>query len=107
MLILSSCSPARYLPEGNYLLSRNHLKTAQKSVSEDQLKSYIIQKPNKRLIGIRFYLFLYNLSDKNKVKWPHNWLRKIGEEPVIYSPDLTIKSAGQLKQFLENKGLPC
>jgi outer membrane translocation and assembly module TamA len=92
------------LPEGNYLLSRNHLKTAQKSVSEDQLKSYIIQKPNKRLIGIRFYLFLYNLSDKNKVKWPHNWLRKIGEEPVIYSPDLTIKSAGQLKQFLENKG---
>jgi outer membrane protein assembly factor BamA len=104
ILVLSSCSPARYVPEGKYLLSRNRLETAQKSVSEDQLKSYILQKPNKRIIGARFYLFLYNLSDINKVKWPHNWLRNIGEEPVIYDSALTINSAGQLKQFLENKG---
>jgi outer membrane protein assembly factor BamA len=104
VLLVSSCSPARYVPKGDYLLSRNHLETAQKSLSKDQLKTYIIQKPNKRIVGARFYLFLYNLSDINKVKWPHNWLRKIGEEPVVYSPALTKNSAGQLKQFLENKG---
>jgi outer membrane protein assembly factor BamA len=104
VVVLSSCSPAKYVPKGDYLLSRNHLKTAQKSVAEDQLKSYIIQKPNKRIVGVRFYLFLYNLSDITKERGINNWLRKIGEEPVVYNPELTKSSTGQLKQFLENKG---
>jgi len=101
---LASCTPTRYVPEGDYLLSKNKVVTAQKSIPEDQLNSYVIQKPNKKLLGLRFYLFLYSLSDINKEKWPHNWLRKIGEEPVIYNPGLTTSSLGQLKQFLENKG---
>ncbi len=103
-LVMSSCVPARYVPEGEYLLGKNRIDNVQKKVSEDQLKSYIIQKPNKKLLGFRFYLFLYNLSDINKEKWPHNWYRRIGEEPVVYSPGLTKNSTGQLKQFLENKG---
>lgn len=100
----SSCAPARYVPEGDYLLSKNKVENVQKSVPEDQLKNYVLQKPNKRLFGLRFYLFLYNLSNIQKEKWPHNWLRKIGEEPVIYNPGLTENSADQLRQFLENKG---
>ncbi|MBN1789501.1 MAG: BamA/TamA family outer membrane protein [Bacteroidales bacterium] len=101
---ISSCAPARYVPEGEYLLSKNKIDNVQKKIPEDQLKSYIIQKPNKKLFGFRFYLFLYNLSNINKEKWPHNWLRRIGEEPVIYNPGLTESSTGQLKQYLENKG---
>jgi outer membrane protein assembly factor BamA len=104
LCLLYSCTPARYIPEGNYLLSKNKVETSQKSIPEEQLKSYILQKPNKKLLGMRFYLFLYSLSDIHKEKWPHNWLRKIGEEPVIYNPGLTSSSTGQLRQFLENKG---
>lgn len=104
IFVLSSCAPARYVPAGEYLLSKNKFQNVQKNIPEEQLKSYILQKPNKKLLGLRFYLFLYNLSDVNKVKWPHNWLRNIGEEPVVYNPVLTKNSAGQLKQFLENKG---
>lgn len=104
LCFLYSCTPVRYIPEGNYLLSKNKVETTQKSLPEEQLKSYILQKPNKKLLGMRFYFFLYSLSDIHKEKWPHNWLRKIGEEPVIYNPGLTTSSAGQLRQFLENKG---
>ena len=103
-LTLFSCAPAKYVPQGEHLLSKNKVETVQKSVTEDQLKGYIIQRPNKKLLGFRFYLFLYNLSNIEKEKWPHNWLRKIGEEPVIYDPGLTVSSSGQLRQFLENKG---
>jgi outer membrane protein assembly factor BamA len=102
--MLTSCSAARYVPEGEYLISKNRMSTKQKSISEDQLKSYIIQRPNKRILGIRFYLFLYNLSNINKDKWPHNWLREIGEEPEIYDSGKTNYSAQQIAQFLENKG---
>ncbi len=56
------------------------------------------------MVGTRFHLFLYNMSNINKQHWPHNWLRKIGEAPVVYEPALTKSSAKQLRQFLENKG---
>jgi hypothetical protein len=100
----ASCAPARYVPEGDHLLSKNKVENVQKSIPEDQIGSYILQKPNKKLLGLRFYLFLYSLSDIEKEKWPHNWLRKIGEEPVIYDPGLTRSSTEQIRQFLENKG---
>ena len=104
VITVSSCAPARYVPEGDHLLSKNKVESLQKSISEDQLKGYVLQKPNKRLLGMRFYLFLYSLSNVEKEKWPHNWLRRIGEEPVIYNPSLTKSSTEQIRQFLENKG---
>jgi len=104
VIFLGSCSPAKYVPEGSYLLNRNKLETSRKSVSEDKLKSYIIQEPNKKILGVRFHLFLYNLSNIKKNRWPHNWLRRIGEEPVIYNQSTTSASSEQLRQFLENKG---
>ncbi|HEX2394061.1 MAG TPA: POTRA domain-containing protein, partial [Bacteroidales bacterium] len=104
ILVSFSCSPAKRLTEGQYLLGRNHIEASEKPLSESELKSYILQRPNKRLFGARFYLFLYNLANPEKQKWPHGWLRKIGEEPVIYDSTLTKGSTQQLSQFLENKG---
>jgi outer membrane protein assembly factor BamA len=60
--------------------------------------------PNKRIFGTRFYLGLYNLSDINKQKWPHNWLRKIGEEPVIFDPNATNKSKDDIQTYVASKG---
>jgi len=99
-----SCSPAKRLSEGQYLLGKNRIDASENTVTESQLESYVLQTPNKRLLGARFYLFLYNLSNPEKEKWPHGWLRKIGEEPVIYDSALTKSSSQQLRQFLENKG---
>jgi hypothetical protein len=104
ILITISCSPARHLSEGQYLLSKNRIEASKKTISEPQLKSYVLQKPNKRLLGTRFYLFLYNLSNPEKEKWPHGWLRKIGEEPVVYDSAMTKASTRQLKQLLEIEG---
>jgi len=44
------------------------------------------------------------MAHQEKTKWPHGWLKKIGEEPVIYEPEYTSKSTSQIKQYLENKG---
>jgi outer membrane protein assembly factor BamA len=105
VLILASCSPAKYVPAGSYLLSKNKVEVTQKkSISQDQLETYLLQKPNKKILGFRFHLFLYNLSNIKKNNWFHNWLRRIGEEPVVFNPAQTKGSADQLHQFMENKG---
>ncbi len=65
---------------------------------------YVKQKPNKKIFGAKFHLGLYNLSNIEKEKWPHSWLRDIGEEPVIYDPDATEKSREQIKSYIASKG---
>jgi hypothetical protein len=103
-VIFASCNPARYVPEDRYLLASNKIKIEDKSINRNEIKNYLKQSPNKKILGLRFHLFLYNLSNINKEKWPHGWLRKIGEKPVIWDQYLTQTTYLQFKQYLENKG---
>lgn len=52
----------------------------------------------------RFHLGLYNLSNIKKNNGFNRYLRKIGEEPVIWDPGLTNKSSKQLRLYLSKKG---
>jgi hypothetical protein len=104
LVIISSCNPTKYVPDGETLLDKNHIVIADQAVKKSELMPLIRQKPNKEIFGARFHLGLYNLSNIKKTKWPHNWLRNIGEEPVIYDPYLMAQSRDQLKIFLSSKG---
>lgn len=102
---LSSCNPTKYVPADKMLLNKYKTEVSDKSVKTETLKTYIKQKPNKRIFGwIRFHLGLYNFSNIKKEKGIHKFLRKIGEEPVIYDPYLTEKSLNQLDIYMKNKG---
>ena len=104
-VLFSSCNPTKYVPADQHLLYSSKVKIKDKSVKEEALKSYIKQKPNKKIFGwIRFHLGLYNLSNIKKEKGLNRFLRKIGEEPVIYDSYLTEKSLSQLDIYMKNKG---
>jgi len=106
----ASCNPTKYVPGGEMLLSRSELLVQEQgeplpaTVDKGALKPYIRQQPNKRIFGVRFHLGLYNLSNLEKERWPHGWLRRIGEEPVIFDPGAAERSAGQIKSYLQSKG---
>ncbi|MBN1132417.1 MAG: BamA/TamA family outer membrane protein [Bacteroidales bacterium] len=105
LLLVWSCNPAKYVVDGDYMLQDNVIMVEERgSIDRAELRNYIKQSPNKRIIFWRFYLSLYNLSNKNKDNGLNNWLRKIGEPPVLYSETLQEKSADQLSLYLENKG---
>lgn len=92
------------MPEEETLLNKNHINVNKESIKKSELVPYVKQVPNKRIFGSRFYLGLYNLSNINKTRWPHSWLRNIGEEPVIYDPYATSKSKDQIKSYVADKG---
>lgn len=104
MLFFASCSPIRYVPDDKYLVDRYRIKIEDGKVKKDDIKNYVRQKPNKRILGIRFHLWLYNLSVKDKDTGLNNWLKKIGEQPVIYDEYLSKKSVDLLKSYFDNKG---
>jgi hypothetical protein len=104
LLIVYSCNPTKYVPDGQTLLAKNHILVGKDGIKKSDLQPYIRQKPNKKIFGSRFHLGLYNLSNINKEKWPHTWLRNIGEEPVIYDPNATERSREQIQSYIASKG---
>lgn len=104
ILLVASCNPTKYVPQNETLLDKNHIIINKEGISRGDLEPLVKQKPNKRIFGVRFHLGLYNLSNKGKEKWPHSWLRKIGEEPVIYDPFSTSKSVEQMQSYIASKG---
>ncbi len=104
IIFLSSCNPTKYVPANKTLLEKNQIVINNEGIKKSTLVPYIKQTPNKRIFGTRFYLGLYNLSNINKTRWPHKWLRDIGEEPVIYDSLETIKSKDQMQSYVESKG---
>ena len=103
-LLFTGCRTTKHVPEGSYLLAKNKIKTSKKEIPKDELKGYIRQQPNRKLLGTRFYLGLYNLSKPDKETGLSGWFKKIGEEPVVYDPFLKNKTTSQLSVFLKNKG---
>ena len=100
-----SCSPTKYVGKDEYLLDRVKLSVEGGGVNAVDVKRNIRQRPNTRILGtVRFHLGLYNLSGRDGEKRFNRWLRRIGEEPVIYDSTLVDRSAGQIRLYLKNAG---
>ena len=100
---LFSCSSTRHVPEDKYLLNKYKLEYDNRNIDDNEMEGYIRPKPNKRILGLKFYLGLYNLSG-SKDSGINRWLKKIGEEPVIWNEFDIEKNEERLKLYLRNKG---
>ncbi len=102
--ITQSCNPARHLQEGEYLLNNYRIEDHSSEIPKEEFRNYVKQKPNKEVLGWKFWLGLYNLAGTEKNNGFNRWLRQIGESPVVYSRDLQANTSQQLEMFLFNKG---
>lgn len=104
-LLISGCSSTRHVPDDSYLLDKVSIEVVDTSgVSSAGLVNYLRQVPNHKVLGFwKLQLGVYNISGKSDGKF-NRWLRKIGQEPVIFDPTLTDQSARQLKLAFINRG---
>ena len=113
LFFLCSCSNTKYLPAGEslYTGAKVTVKTAGKTEKktktiESDLTSLTRPLPNKKILGLRFKLWVYNIAGHPKKE---NSLRgklknKVGEPPVLLSDvnlDLNTKI---LASSLQNQG---
>jgi outer membrane protein assembly factor BamA len=104
-LLAFGCSSTKYVPEGERLLARVEIKKDARDISRDDLKSYLRQRENLRVLGFwRLHLGLYNLSGRDGSKGFNRWLRRIGEAPVIFDSTLVDRSVEQMGLYLKNRG---
>src|SRR6218665_31339 len=113
VFITVSCNNLKKLPAGDALytgssvkIDSTSLKKKEKKTLEGELQSLTRPNPNKKILGMRFKLSMYNLAgNPKKENSLRGWLKnKVGEPPVLLSdvdPDRNIRI---LQNTLENTG---
>lgn len=72
LLTAWGCSPTRRLKPNEKLLNKVYIAVDKKEISESDIRSYLRQKPNRKLLGFwRFYLQIYNMVDPEKAIRDH------------------------------------
>lgn len=105
LLISSACNITKYVPEDEYLLNKVKISSDTKTIPKEEIKSYIRQLPNAEVFSIfKMQLAIYSLSGNDTTKWRNRWLRKIGDEPVIYNSEITSFTEKQINRLFFNRG---
>lgn len=106
---MSSCSVARHLSDDEYLLKSTVIKTDKDTprnerITVGELDRYVQQSPNRRFLGSNFYAWLYAQAKPEKNNGWHRFLRRVGEKPVIWSPEKTEQTKTNFETYMASRG---
>lgn len=104
-LLLHSCSPSKFIPEGEYLLEDISITSDNKEIKESNMKAFIRQNPNSKWFSlVKIPMYTYCLAGKDSTKRFNKFLKRVGEAPVIYSPEEAEKSREEITKAMRNLG---
>ena len=105
ILILSSCSSEKFLGENDQLLTSVKLSSDSRDVDASAYNLYVRQQPNSKWFNLlKVPLGLYCVSGTDTTKASNRFWQRIGEPPVIYSPQQTVNSQNAIALALKDKG---
>ena len=105
MFCFWSCSTTKKIPDDKYLLNDVSIKSSTKNIDPTYFEDYLRQEPNSTFPGLgKVRLGIYNSAGSDTTKWLNRQIHKLGQPPVIYSPQLTHISAIQIQRELSNQG---
>lgn len=104
-----SCSVTRKLPEESYQVQKVTVEADKETPKKERipasdLRKFIRQNPNKRFLGLNFYVWVYEQADPEKDNWWNRFKRRIGEAPVLLDMSLTEQSVRNLKVYMDYRG---
>ena len=105
LLLFTSCSANKFIPEGHYLLDKVDIVSDTKEVKSSQFNSYVRQNPNARWFNlVKVPMQIYCLSGKDSTKRINKFFRNIGDEPEIYDEDIALKTREEIEKAVRNMG---
>ncbi len=112
VILLTSCNSTKYLADGQSLIKgtkilfKSNTKINDKKSLEEELFTFIKDKPNEKLLFFipKEWIYLRN-SGMGDTLWYHNGLRALGQPPSIYKEDVVSKTVQEMENYLRlNKG---
>lgn len=94
LLVMSSCSIRRYVPEGKSLLLRNKIEITEnyKELRRPDISKHVAQDAMPQLLGWMPMVNVYYRTEKKTDKKFYKWVNEnIGNEPVYYNETSTFE----------------
>ncbi|MGL5273232.1 MAG: POTRA domain-containing protein, partial [Phocaeicola sp.] len=105
ILLCTSCSVSKFIPDNGYLLDQVLIESDLKSIKTSDLENYIRQNPNSKWFNlVKVPMGIYILSGSDDPKGINRFLRKIGDAPVIYDKELAEKTRMEIEKAVRNTG---
>ena len=69
ILFFTACNTTKFVPDGEFLLDKVHIKTDSKDIPQGEFTDYLRQTPNATVFGLfRMQLGIYNWSGRDTTK---------------------------------------
>lgn len=107
LLIASSCSVRKYIPENEMILKNNKIEIDSKDVdfTRSDISPYILQPENSKILGLMPMTWIYYKTEKNDRSKIIKWInRTIGKKPVYLNDEQKDNSIVQINEYLNNIG---
>lgn len=99
VLIFNACNSTKYVPEGEFMLSKNKIYIDDKNKLDNEAKDFVIQRPNTTFLGILFPLYFYNLGDKD---YEENYAKRVERNPKTFAALRKIFSEKQTERLKQS-----
>lgn len=104
-----SCAASRHVPEGESVLNRVRIETdkaapREERIQRNELEGYVMQTPARRFLGLNLPVWVYNMANPDKSNGWNNFLRKLGNQPVVHDSLRTAMSASNMEQYVRSRG---
>ena len=103
-VLMISCNALKRVEEDELLLTKNTILADDEKVTEEDVHSLIVQKPNSSILGYPFRLNLYNLAKENPDSSYQAWLHKTEKREKHLINWLSKKQVDRLGESFLVKG---
>ncbi|WP_240938693.1 BamA/TamA family outer membrane protein [Arenibacter sp. 6A1] len=103
-IAITSCNALKRVGKDELLLSKNTLYADDKKITNEDIHSLIVQKPNSRVLGYPLRLNLYNLAKKDPDSSFQAWLHKKEKREQRLINFLSEKQVNRLGESFLVKG---
>ena len=99
LIFFEACKTINEIAGENYLLEKNIILKNNEELINDPIRFLSLDKPNKRILGIPFKLYLHEMASEKPDSVFEEWLRRKSKRKKILNNILSSKQVNEIKRY--------
>ena len=99
LIFFEACKTINEIAGENYLLEKNIIIKNNEELINDPIRFLSLDKPNKRILGIPFKLYLHEMASEKPDSIFEEWLRRKSKRKKLLNKILSPKQVNEIKRY--------
>ena len=99
LIFFEACKTINEIAGENYLLEKNIILKNDEELINDPIRFLSLDKPNKRILGIPFKLYLHEMASEKPDSIFEEWLRRKSKRKKLLNKILSSKQVNEIKRY--------